>query len=373
MPNFSDAKTIKIIMNSHHIHPVILAGGVGSRLWPRSRKSTPKQFLDLTGSGRSMLQEAYDRMTPLAAPEQIFVITNHEYTKAVQEQLPELPPDNIVGEPAAKGSAAAIGLGAIHLLRLDPQAVMAVLTADHLIAKPEVLRQTLIAGSELAQKGELITLGIEPAYPETGYGYIEMGDSLGDYHGLTARRVRRFREKPDRPTAEAFLQAGNFAWNSGMFIWRADVIMAQFQQHMPALHQALTHLAAEGMTATAFERHWMPLSGNVTIDYGVMEKAERVAVFPVEMGWNDIGSWAALLDVLPRDDNNNVVQARHIDFESSNILAYSKDRLIATIGLQDMIVVDTGDVVLVMPAQRAQDVKKIINALKQNDMEHYLE
>ena len=359
-----------------HLYPVILAGGVGSRLWPRSRKSAPKQFLDLTGNHRSMLQEAYDRMTPLVPPDRIFVITNREYVAAVREQLPALPATNIVGEPAARGSAAAVGLGAIHLLRRDPDAVMAVLTADHLINKPEVLRQTLAAGAELAQAGELITLGIQPGYPETGYGYIEMGDVLGDFNGLTARRVRRFREKPDLATAEAFLAAGNFVWNSGMFIWRADVIMAQFQRHMPELHEALTQLqpALSGPDEeSAFERYWMPLSGNTTIDYGVMEKADQVAVFPVDLGWNDIGSWAALLEVLPKDANGNVVQARHLDYESTNILAFSKDRLIATIGLQNMIVVDTDDVVLVMPADRAQDVKKIIQSLRQNGMEHYLE
>ncbi len=359
-----------------HLYPVILAGGVGSRLWPRSRKTAPKQFLDLTGNQRSMLQEAFDRMTPLVPPEHIFVITNREYVDAVRDQLPEMPPQNIVGEPAARGSAAAIGLGAIHLLRSDPQAVMAVLTADHLIQKPEILRQTLAAGSELAQAGELITLGIEPAYPETGYGYIEMGETLGAYQGMTARRVRRFREKPDLATAEAFLAAGNFVWNSGMFIWRADVIMAQFARHMPQLHTALQRLLpalGEKDEKAAFEQHWMPLEGNVTIDYGIMEKAERVAVFPVDMGWHDIGSWAALLEVLPKDANGNAVQARHLDYDSNNILAFSKNRLIATIGLQDMIVVDTDDVLLVMPADRAQDVKKIIRSLKENGLDHYLE
>jgi len=359
----------------NHIYPVILAGGVGSRLWPRSRRSTPKQFLDLTGNQRSMLQEAYDRVAPLVPPEHIFVITNAEYVAEVQEQLPDLPQANIVGEPAAKGSAAAIGLGAIHLLRQDQDAVMTILTADHRIDKPDVLRQTLVAGAELAQTGELITLGIQPTHPETGYGYIEMGEPLGEFNDLTAHRVRRFREKPDAATAQKFLDAGNFVWNSGMFIWRADVIMEQFRQHMPQLHAALQNLmpALHGPDEqAAFAAHWMPLQGNTTIDYGIMEKAEQVAVFPVDMGWHDIGSWAALLDVLPKDAQGNVVQARHLDYESNNILAFSKNRLIATIGLQDMIVVDVDDVVLVMPADRAQDVKKIIEKLKQDGLERYL-
>ncbi|HEY52302.1 MAG TPA: mannose-1-phosphate guanylyltransferase [Caldilineae bacterium] len=359
-----------------HLYPTILAGGVGSRLWPRSRKSTPKQFLDLTGNGRSMLQEACDRMTPLVPADQIYVITNAEYVDTVRAQLPELPAENIIGEPAARGSAAAIGLAAIHLQKRDPDAVMAVLTADHLIRKPETLRQVLVGGADLAQQGGLITLGIEPSYPETGYGYIEMGDWLGVYNDLTARRVRRFREKPDQATAEAFIAAGNYAWNSGMFIWRVDVIMSEFQQQMPDLFAALRQLASaldKPDESEAFQRYWMPLQGNVTIDYGVMERAQSVAVFPVDLGWDDIGSWAALLEVLPKDVDGNVAHARHLHHDSSNVLVYSNNRLITTIGLRDMIVVDTHDAVLVMPADRAQDVKKLIEALRADGLEHYLE
>lgn len=358
-----------------HIYPVILAGGIGSRLWPRSRKSTPKQFLDLSGSGRTLLQAAYDRMTPLVPPDHIYIITNVEYISTVAAQLPDLPAANIIGEPVAKGSAAAIGLGAITLQRRDPDAVMAVLTADHLIARPEMLRQTLVGSAELAQSGTLITLGIAPSFAETGYGYIEMGEALGLFNGVQARHVLSFREKPDRPTAEAFLAAGNFAWNSGMFIWRVDAIMAEFARQMPDLHAALSGLApALGAPdqQTAFDRYWSPLSGNVTIDYGVMEGANRVAVFPVDLAWNDIGSWQALLEVLPKDEHGNAVQAKHLDHDSRNVLVFSQDRLIATVGLQDMIVVDAGDVVLVIPSQRAQDVKKLIDSLKERGFEDYL-
>ncbi len=360
---------------TEHLYPIILAGGVGSRLWPRSRKRTPKQFLDLAGNGRSMLQEAYDRVTPLVPKDHIFIITNIEYVEQVREQLPQLPPENIVGEPAARGSAAAIGLGAVHVLRHDPDAVMAVLPADHLIRKPEVLRQALVAGTEVAQRGELVTLGIEPTYPETGYGYIEMGKPIGVFHGLTAREVLRFREKPDKETAQTFLEAGHFVWNSGMFLWRADVIMEQFQRFLPTLHTALEHIrAALGTPAEeeAFQQHWMPLTDQVSIDYGVMEKADRVVVFPVDLGWNDIGSWSALLEVLPKDEDGNVVHARHLHHDSSNVLVFSKHRLITTIGLKDMIIVDTDDAVLIMPADRAQDVKKIIEALKEQGLHEYL-
>ena len=308
-----------------HLYPVILAGGIGSRLWPRSRKGTPKQFLDLSGSGRTMLQDAFDRIRPLVNSDQVYVITNAEYVQTVLQQLPELPAVNVVGEPAARGSAAAIGLAAIHLQARDAEAIMAVLTADHIIRQPEALRQVLLAGAELAQAGELITLGIQPTYAETGYGYIEMGDLLGDYNDRPAYRVRRFREKPDQATAEAFLAAGNYVWNSGMFIWRVDRIMAEFARQMPGLHAALLGLAptlGSPEEATAFEHYWMPLTGNVAIDYGVMEGAQA-AVFPVDLGWDDVGSWAALLEILPKDDDGNVVHAKHLHYDSSNVLVYS--------------------------------------------------
>ncbi len=358
-----------------HLYPVILAGGVGSRLWPRSRKNSPKQFLDLTGTGRSMLQEAFERVQSLTAVDHIYVITNAEYVDVVQAQLPALPAANIVGEPVARGSAAAIGLAAIHLQQRDPEAVMAVLTADHLIRKPEALRQVLVAGAELAQTHTLITLGIEPAYAETGYGYIEMGELLGEYNHRVARRVVRLREKPDAETARQYLQAGNYVWNSGMFIWRVDAIMAEFARQMPELHTALQHLAQALHTpraSAAFERWWMPLQGNPSIDYGVMEGAHSVAVFPVDLGWNDIGSWAALLEVLPKDADGNVAHAQHLHYDSANILVFSENRTIATIGLRDMIIVDTDDVVLVMPAERAQDVKQLLNEFKKRDLMHFL-
>ncbi len=359
-----------------HLYPVILAGGIGSRLWPRSRRRTPKQFLDLAGTGRTMLQEAYDRMTPLVPPDRIYVVTGREYIPIVTGQLPDLPSANIIGEPVARGSAAAIGLAAIHLQARDPDAVMAVLTADHLITKAETLRRILVGAAELAQQGKLITLGIQPTFPETGYGYIEMGEELGYFNAMPARRVRSFREKPDRPTAEAFLRNGNYAWNSGMFVWRVDTILAALATYMPALHAALQALAPALHTqaeAAAFERHWFPLDGNVTIDYGVMERATDVAVFPADLGWSDIGSWAALLEVLPKDGHGNVVQARHLHLDSRNVLVFSRDRLIATIGLQDMVVVDTGDVILIVPVDRAQDVKKLWDTLRAAGLEHYLD
>ncbi|MCO6451005.1 MAG: mannose-1-phosphate guanylyltransferase [Caldilineales bacterium] len=359
-----------------HLYPVILAGGVGSRLWPRSRKSTPKQFLDLLGDGRSMLQHAYDRVEPLVSPSQMLVITNAEYVSDVAAQLPDLPAENIIAEPVARGSAAAIGLAAIHLARRDPDAIMAVLTADHLMRRPETLRQVLVAAAELAQRGELVTLGIRPSHPETGYGYIEMGETLGVFNHMPAQRVNRFLEKPDLATAQAFVDAGNYAWNSGMFIWRVDTILAEFEQQMPPLHHTLQGLRPALGTdaeADAFAQFWMPLTDHSTIDYGVMEGAKSVAVFPADLGWDDIGSWAALLAILEKNTDGNAAQARHVQVDSRNNLIFSAERLIAAVGLEDMIIVDTPDAVLVMPAERAQDVKKVISQLREQGLAHYLD
>lgn len=363
-------------MNPSHLYPVILAGGVGSRLWPRSRRRTPKQFLDLAGTGRTLLQAAFDRMAPLVPAGQVYVVTNAEYAGTVAAQLPDLPATNILREPAARGSAAAIGLAAIHLQARDPQAVMAVLTADHLIAEDETLRQILVGAAELAQEGVLITLGIRPTYAETGYGYIEMGEHLGAFGGHPAHRVISFREKPDQATAAAFLAAGNYAWNSGMFVWRVDAILAEFERQLPQHHLALIGLAAalggEDEPA-AFDRFWLPLPGNISIDYGIMEGAGGVAVFPADLGWNDIGSWAALLEVLPKDESGNVTHGRHLGVDSRNVLVYSPDRLVATIGLQDMVIVDAGDVLLVMPAARAQDVKTLLSSLRARGWDEVME
>jgi mannose-1-phosphate guanylyltransferase len=360
--------------NKHYA--VIMAGGIGSRFWPESTPENPKQFLDLTGSGKSLLRETFERINRLVPAGQILVVSNKRYRDIIAGQLPEIHESQILQEPVMRNTAPAILYAVNRIHAFDPQASTVVLPSDHFIADEEQFTKDLQAAFAYADRhDELLTLGIRPSSPHTGYGYIEMGQPIGHFHGLEARRVLRFREKPDRATAEAFLQAGRFVWNSGMFLWRADVIMAQFRRFMPELHAALRGLQPALGTpdeAAAFERHWMPLQGNVTIDYGVMEKADRVAVFPVDLGWHDIGSWTALLDVLPRDEAGNVAQARHLGIDTRNVLVFSEERLIATVGLEDMIIVDAGDALLIMPADRAQDVKKIIQALEDQGLDGYL-
>jgi mannose-1-phosphate guanylyltransferase len=350
-----------------------MAGGVGSRLWPRSRKQTPKQLLNLT-SERTMFQEAVARLAPLFKPEQVFVVTSAGYVPAMREQVPELPSQNYIIEPCGHGTAPCIGLAALYLRRLDPNAIMAVLTADHFMENGELFREALAAAGRLAWQGRLVTLGIEPSFPATGYGYILRAEKLANFGSLKAYRVKRFTEKPDLPTARKFLASGRYYWNSGMFIWRVIDVMAEFGRQMPELHEQLAEIdAAIGAPREKeiLERVWQDVE-NQTIDYGIMEGAKKVAVIPVDIGWSDVGSWATLLDILPGDGQGNVVTGRHLGIDTARTLVYSPQRMVATVGLKDMIVVDTGDALLVCPKDRAQDVKNIVDELEARGEDAYL-
>lgn len=354
------------------LYALIMAGGAGSRLWPRSRRASPKQFLPLL-SDRTMLQETVDRIAPLVDPDRILIVTGRDYVHLAREQLPEVPPENIIGEPSGRGTAPAIGLGAIAVLARDPQATMAVLSADHMIQKVEVFRQALVAAQEVAQQGHLVTLGITPSFPHTGYGYIERGSSLGRHNGFEAFEVARFVEKPSRATAEAYLAAGGYSWNAGIFIWRVDEIMHAIGEHLPELHTRLQAIAATGGPADqpALQRAWENIP-SITIDYGVMERARRVAVLPLDIGWSDVGDWNTLTE-LARTDAANVVQAEHIGIDTSGSLIYSNsDKLIVTIGLEDFVVVDTEDVLMIVPRERAQDVKRIVDEVRSSGRTHLL-
>lgn len=356
------------------LYALIMAGGTGSRLWPRSRRQHPKQFLDITGN-LTMLQQSQQRLLPLIPFERTIVATNQQYVDLVSRQLPGLPLENILGEPVGKGTAAAIGLAAVHLRKRNPEAIMAVLTADHLIKKTDVFRQVLQAGADVAAENWLVTLGIKPDYPETGYGYIERGEFLGNVGEFEGYRVIRFVEKPDLQKAEAYVKSGRYAWNSGMFIWKAGRILEEMEKHMPELYAGLQKIERAITTDAYLEtlEQVFPTLPAQTIDYGVMEKADRVAMLPVDIGWHDVGSWSAVYDVLPRNQDNNVVVGQHVSPDTKNSLIYSPRRLVATIGLDDVVIVDTEDVVLVCPRSRAQDVKKLIDILESNGEANYLD
>ncbi len=356
------------------MHILILAGGVGSRLWPRSRQAAPKQFLDLTG-GETMIQTTVRRVSPLVSPEHIFVATGERYVSLAQQQLPMLPPENIIGEISGKNTAPAIGLGALHIARQNPQATMAVLTADHLIPDETAFRAALQAAEAVAQSGSLVTLGITPTGAETGYGYIHRGETIGSYNDQPVYRVQQFLEKPNLPTAQQFFASGEYYWNSGMFIWKTDSLFLQLKTHMPQLMAQLQQLRSalfETPSAADVAAIWNRITPQ-SIDFGLMEKAADVAMVPLNAGWNDVGSWAALYDELAQTPGENVVvNATHLNVDSHGTLIQGNKKLVATIGVENLVIVETDDALLVGTRDRAQDVKKIVETLKKEGKQAYL-
>jgi len=351
---------------SERIFVVIMAGGRGERLWPLSTQETPKQFLIMKLGERSLFQETMARATRLVESENIFVVASEAYRGLIQNQV-ELPLENVLIEPAPRSTAACIGLAAALLKSKDPEGIMVVLPADHVIRKSDHFINLLKIAIEIATGGDrLVTLGIAPDYPATGYGYIQFDSQqlLGRWPSsegeIRAYKVLSFTEKPARARAEAYLKAGNYLWNSGMFIWRVDVILKALERHMPKLSRLLTIDFNEPEFRKGYER-----LEAVSIDYGVMEKAENVWVIPAEIGWSDVGDWAALESIYSCDGEGNVVLADHIGIDTQGCILFSssRDKLIATIGLEDLVVVDTEEALLVMRKDRAQDVREILKKL----------
>ena len=354
-------------------HALIMAGGFGTRLWPLSRRDRPKQSLKLVGE-RTMFEHAVDRIAPIFQPEQILVVTGTEHVASLRAQAPELPPENFIVEPEGRGTAPAIGLGAIHLRRQDPEAIMVVLTADHFIADAERFRRVLTAAAQVAADDHLVTLGISPSFPSTGYGYIKQGQSLGIVEDFPIFEVERFTEKPSMETAFHMVESGEYSWNSGMFIWQVDRIIEEFQRQMPEFYVQLAEVEATLGTLgyeAALNRVW-PQVTKQTIDYGVMEGADDVAVIPVDIGWSDIGSWTSLLELLPTDQDGNTVVGSHVGIDTHDTLVFGGKRLVATIGLEGMVIVDTEDALLVCPSEREQEVRAIVRQLERENQEEYL-
>lgn len=360
-----------------HTYAVIMAGGGGTRLWPVSRRESPKQLLPLLGQD-TLFQSTVGRLESLFPPERILVVTVAEQARQMQLQAPAIPVENYILEPEPRGTASVVALAAAVLKKRDPQAAMAILTADHFIRNKDLFRYLIRTAFQVASRDYLVTLGITPTSPSTGYGYIEQGEPLdGDYQ-YPVYMVKRFREKPDHATAEQMIRSGTHSWNSGMFVWKADAILAEIEKQMPELFAAIGEISQAWNSPQQLEILQSLWSGikSQTIDYGIMEKAERVAVLPAGgLGWSDVGSWDSLFEVLFPDINGNVaVNAQNLMLDTHNTLVYgtSSERLIVTIGLDDTVIVDAGDVLLLCKIDQSQKVRDVVEHLKKHNQENYL-
>jgi mannose-1-phosphate guanylyltransferase len=353
-------------MNPHH-YGLILAGGRGTRFWPRSRKRSAKQVLNVIGE-RSLIQATVDRLSPIIPPERLWVLTNDHLRDIVIQQLPEVPKKQILAEPVQRNTAPAIGLAAQILHSADPKAVMGVFPSDHVIMRASPYRACIRAAMKGAGKGHLMVVGIQPRWPEIGYGYIEFprGCRPGTVDALP---VRRFHEKPVLPKAKRYVKAGNFFWNSGMFFWRTGVLLEELRRHLPRTATVLASLPSFGSRrfAEALAKAF-PLCDNISIDFAVMEKARGVhGIAADDFGWNDVGSWNAVYELLERDQNGNAIELESIVLDSHNNFVDARGKMVALVGVRDLIVVDTPDALLVVARDRAQQVGEIVKTLEKRN------
>jgi mannose-1-phosphate guanylyltransferase len=362
-------------MNSHYFG-LILAGGRGTRFWPRSRRRSAKQVLKVVGD-RSLIQATVDRLTPVIPPERLWVLTNHHLREAIVRQLPEVPRRQILAEPVGRNTAPAIGLAAHILHSIDPQAVMGVFPADHVVSKPAGYRATVLAALKGAVAGRLMVVGIQPRWAETGYGYIEFPRGTGAASGPVAKEplpVKRFHEKPALAKARRYLNAGNYYWNSGMFFWRTDVLLGEMRRLIPKTATLLAALPKFGARdfAARLSRAF-PLCDDISIDYAVMEKAASVSgIAAADFGWNDVGSWNAVYELLPRDARGNVIARSGVCVDAHRNFVDAGGKTVALLGVSDLIVVDTPDALLVAARDQAQQVGEIVKALERDKREDLL-
>lgn len=352
---------------------VIMAGGRGERFWPRSRMSRPKQFLNLVGD-KSMLQLTVERVESIFGVSNVYVVTGSEFEKMVVRQVPHLPEENIIIEPFGRDTAAAIGLAATVLGRRNPHEVMIVLPADHYITNTTRFQEALMSAVAAARQGnEIVTLGITPHRPETGYGYIHRGEMLDTFGGIPVYRVRRFLEKPDYERALEFVTNGDFLWNSGIFVWRIDLILRLIEEHLPRLAAGLKKIAeglATGHYLKVLKKVYFELP-KISVDYGILEKAGNVLVIPGNFGWDDIGSWTALDRYADKDDSGNILRGKGVLLDTAGTSVFS-NKTVALIGVEDLIVVSDHDSLLICHKSRAQEIKKVVQALRDKGLDDVL-
>ena len=351
---------------------LIMAGGRGERFWPKSRKMLPKQFLSLTNDEKTMLQLTVERILPLVDMEDIYIVTNNYYKSLVLEQLPDLPNQNILCEPIGRNTAPCIGLGAVHVASKYEDALMIVLPSDHLIKSNELFMQTLSDACLVAMEdSNLVTIGITPNYPETGYGYIKINPSKKKQQAFC---VEQFTEKPDYKTAQQYLESGRHFWNSGMFIWKVSSILYNMSTFLPDTYDGLMKIKDSIGSPKEFRvlEDIFPGFTSESIDYGIMEKADNIYILPGNFGWDDVGSWLAIERIKGTDGEKNTISGNTIAINTHNCIIEASDKLIAAVGIEDMIIVDTADATLICPKNKSGDIKKILEHLKKENNTKYL-
>jgi len=358
------------------IYAVIMAGGVGSRFWPLSRERRPKQLLSIGATG-TMIQNTVARIAGLVPPEKVFVVTNQKQRDALIDQLPAVPEDHVLVEPVGRNTAPCIGLAALWIQRIDPEALMVVLPADHLIQDGDAFLATLRSAIEVAQETNgLLTVGIKPTRPETGYGYIQIDEeqSAPAYRNKGIFRVKTFAEKPTLETAEQFLKSGDFLWNSGMFVWSVSTVLEEIKLHIPDLHEKLQDVGLS-IGSLVYKKHLETAYGlirSVSIDYGLMEKARNVYVVRADFGWSDVGSWDEAAKLLPADELGNASKGTVIALNSRNSFVDTGGKTVALVGVENLIVINTEDAILICRKGRTQDVKEVVDYLRRKQMNDLL-
>ncbi len=357
------------------ISVVIMAGGKGERFWPKSRTNLPKQFLSLTNDGKSMIQHTVERLEGLVELENVYVVTNKLYEDLIVEHIPNLPLENIIIEPEAKNTAPCIGLAAVHIAKKNPESKMIVLPSDHLIKFNEIFLDTLRSGLEVVEDdGNIVTIGITPNYPETGYGYINFKKGVSPHEITNAYEVLRFVEKPDLERAKQYLTSGEYLWNSGMFIWKVSTILKCFEDLLPEIYTGLKEIEVAVNTEKYLETLKKVFSEipSESIDYGIMEKAKNIYVIPGNFGWDDVGSWLSLERINNTNQDGNIISGNVVTVKTKNSIIQGSKKLIATIGLEDIIIVDTDDALLICNKDNTQEVKEVIANLKASNKTEYL-